>query len=125
MPCSKDRYIIIDYSRKGIIVSKDVKLVAENIKCLKQTSKDHFLVRLHNYNKLVSINLNGEAVSSLPPCFFLKQEEKNRFLQEIKNKNNPNNSNLIELISKQIFLTNNTNFSIPLKNSIHLLILLI
>lgn len=70
------------------------------------------------------INTFNEFTASLPPCFFLSQEKKNTFLEEIKdvkNNNNYQDSDLIESISDQIFLTDKTNFSIPLRNSVQLL----
>lgn len=120
MPCSNQRYIIVDSSHKGIIVSKEVKIIADNIKTIKLTSDDNFLVRLQNYNRLISFNSFNELTSCLPPCFFLSQERKNNFLEsikDIKNKSfNINDSKLIESISDQLFLSNNS-----LRNSVQLL----
>ncbi|KAK8839294.1 hypothetical protein M9Y10_032227 [Tritrichomonas musculus] len=124
LPCSNQQYVVIDSSHKGILASKDVKIIATNILTFKKYSEDNFLIRLQNYNRLAVINTFNEFTASLPPCFFLSQEKKNTFLEEIKdvkNNNNYQDSDLIESISDQIFLTDKTNFSIPLRNSVQLL----
>lgn len=120
LPCSNQRYIIVDSSHKGIMVSKEVKIIADNIKTIKLTSNDNFLVKLQNYNRLIAFNSFNELTTYLPPCFFLSQERKNNFLEsikDIKNKSfNINDSKLIESISDQLFLSNNS-----LRNSVQLL----
>ena len=83
LPLLDEKYIIIDFNHKGIIISNNnIKIIGENIESLKQFSNDNFLIHLQNYNRLAVINSSNELVSSLPPCFFLTKEKKNILLDK-------------------------------------------
>lgn len=128
IPCSNERYVIVDSNHKGIIVSKEARIISSMTEVIKQFSKDNFLIKLKNYNRLAVINAFNEFKASLPPSFFLWQEKKSAFIDQIKERLNDNNNkktDLIEMISDQIFLSNNTDFSLSLRNSVKLLNMLI
>lgn len=114
IPCANNNYIIIDSTYFGFIVSKNnIQSIAENIKSIKQISKDSFLIRLSYYNKLIALNLYNEYISSPPPCYFSIQNNKINLIKSIKDMKY--NNELIESISNKI------NHSISLRNSVQLL----
>lgn len=112
--CSKKSYAILDTNNQGILVSNNnatVTTIAENIKYMKQFSKEGFLLRLLNYNKLIAINVSGDFSPSSPPCFYAS------LTKMIKDDVKKNENNLIN----QIFSTNANNLSVSLRNSVELL----
>ncbi|KAK8898390.1 hypothetical protein M9Y10_000675 [Tritrichomonas musculus] len=116
-------YVILDVNGQGIIVSDEVKTIAESIEIFKQCSNETFLISVKNYNKIIAINAFDEFVPHLPPCFYSTQTEnisfyasKSELIDSFKDKNKVN------LITKRIFATNDSNYSFLIKNSIELLI---
>lgn len=118
LSCRNHGLIILDSYNKGIVVSKDVKILAESIRVLKQSSTDTFLVRLQNYDKLVVINAFGDFSPPLPPCYYLAKKNNISFKSS---RIDLNESEPFDSITSQLFNTKESNHSIPLRNSVLLL----
>lgn len=123
--CANQSLIIIDSNSHGFIISEKIQKIADNIKLIKKCSKETFLIRLHNYNKLITINAFGDFSPPQPPCFYSTKRENisfnpdiNKYIEALKESNQ--NDEIIGFY-RQFFLTKETNHSISLKNSLHLL----
>ncbi|KAK8838953.1 hypothetical protein M9Y10_032413 [Tritrichomonas musculus] len=104
--CSNNSLIVLDSNDQGILCSSGIKTIADNIKAFKQCSKDTFLVRLQNYDKLIAINAFDDFSPSLPPFNFNEFEL---------------NEDSIESIKNQLIVNNKSDPSLSLRNTVHLL----
>lgn len=112
--CINDGLIILDSNEQGIIYAKNggIKTIADGIKSFKKCSKETALIRLQNYDKLVAINLMGGDFSPPPPpCDYILDNQLDNLLESINDNS----------ISNQLFLTDENNPSVSLRNNACLL----
>lgn len=125
-PCANDSFVVIDINGRGTIISGDFQQTINGIiEAFKLSSKDTFLVRFKNDNKLIAIDAIGDFTPCPPPCFYVNQtnniffnsNKKINFLEYGKESDNSS----IKSIINHLFKTNQENPSKVLRNTVHLL----